>query len=103
MTNLHTLALASASDLRVGFDPPGCGNVYMGPGGKEHLAQVIQEGKEAEKKVAGMVCDAIGPHLKQLWVGDGTRFEILRNRDWELERFVRHDEARVKIVGYPSP
>jgi hypothetical protein len=69
---MEELILADASDLRVGFNPPGCGNAYMGPGGEEYRKQVAAEGTQARESVAKLVFAACPP-LKVLWVGDWSR------------------------------
>ena len=65
LTDLEYLALGGASKLHVGFDPPRCGNAYMGPRGKEVRETVDLQRKVAESRVAAMVASAC-PRLTDL-------------------------------------
>ena len=76
---LRTLALANAADLDVGFEPPGCGNVYFGPGGEEYRNRVAEAGRQAENRVAEMAFAKI-PGLAELWVGDCAKAAVKRSR-----------------------
>ena len=77
----------------------------MGPEGAELRRTVMRQAKEAEIKAAGMVLRAFGPGttLEDLWVGDGTRFEFVRDESSLVIDFVRHEEKREEVVGYPNP
>lgn len=75
--DITSLSLADVSSLCVGFDPPGCGNVYMGPHGKEMLQRLREEKRSAEELVARMVFAAM-PGLKELWVGDQSKAQKTR-------------------------
>lgn len=86
----------------VGFDPPWCGNAYMGPGGTEYPQQVDREGKEAEKKVAHMVFP-ICASLEELWTGDTAKAVVERSSDGSLRNITMSECDRGKIVGYPHP
>jgi hypothetical protein len=66
--NLEELVLADASSLGVGFNPPMCGNVYMGPDGDEVRRQVQEEAKQARNDVMKAVMGAC-TGLKRLWIG----------------------------------
>lgn len=80
--NLTSLVLADAINLHVGFNPPLCGNVYDGPHGEALLQEVIEEGKEADKKVARMIYDIL-PKLEELWVGDHSKASLSRSKSAE--------------------
>ena len=77
---MDELILADASNLNVGFDPPGCGNVYMGPGGDEFAEQVAAEERTATESVAKLVFQTCAS-LKKLWVGDSSHAEVLRDEE----------------------
>ena len=51
LESLHTLVLAGAANLDVGFELPGCGNVYMGPGGDATKRSVAEEGRQAARRL----------------------------------------------------
>ncbi len=55
---LKTLGLVDASSLDVGFNPPWCGNAYMGPGGAEVLRRVHEQRETANRRVGDMVFGA---------------------------------------------
>lgn len=76
--HLEEVVLADASSLDVGFEPPWCGNAYMGPGGAELAARVAAEGEEARDNVAKAMFAACKP-LKRLWVGDWSQGEAQRD------------------------
>lgn len=96
---LRCLALADSSCLGVGFHPPRCGNVYMGPHGDEVRKQVQAEGHEADQKVARMVF-ATCLELETLWVGDFTKFTV----DRATGKIIYHKGERLdKVVHYPEP
>lgn len=75
----------------------------MRAGGAELRAQVNKDGENAREKVARLVCDALGPHLRELWLGDSTRFEIVAEGREDTARYIRHHAARKQVVGYPNP
>ncbi|KAL8785819.1 MAG: hypothetical protein Q9213_003126 [Squamulea squamosa] len=75
--HLTSLVLPDASSLNVGFDPPWCGNAYMGPGGQELARRVETERKQAEEMIARMVSGQM-PKLEELWVGDHSKADITR-------------------------
>ena len=100
---LEFLALADACALGVGFTPPRCGNVYMGPHGKEVRKRVNDQRQQAEMRVAKMVAPAC-PVLKELWIGDQTRVEVVRDDDGSFKDVVFHrGRKREKVVHYPRP
>ena len=103
LTDLEYLALGDASRLGVGFNPPRCGNVYMGPGGKEVRKRVNMQCLEAERKVAAMVA-SVCPRLKDLWIGDSTHVKVLRDKNGAFENYVlQRAQKREKVVRYPRP
>ena len=102
-TNLEYLALGDASRLGVGFNPPRCGNIYMGPGGKEVRERVALQRQVAERKVATMMALTC-PRLKDLWIGDSTHVEVVRGKDGAFKDYVFHQaQKREKVVPYPRP
>ncbi len=60
------MVVPSVATLDIGFDPPGCGNAYFGPGGEEYRQQVEREGREAERRAAKDIFDRC-PLVKELW------------------------------------
>ena len=101
---LTHLYLCEASSLGVGFDGgPRCGNAYMGPKGAELLRRVQAQRHEAEAKVA----DAVVPKLRsleELWIGDHTEVQVLRNGDGTVNQTIFDRTKRVdKVVQYPQP
>lgn len=82
-TSLRTLILADAASLNVGFDPPWCGNAYMGPGGAELAKRVEEEGLEAEKLVAKQVFEA-SKYLQTVWIGDHSEANARRDGNGEV-------------------
>ena len=97
---LTSLVLAEASSLQVGFDPPMCGNVYDGPYGEALLQEVIEEGKEAERKVARMVYGML-PRLEELWVGDHSKASFSRSKSAEDDEISWAYHARQKAGFEP--
>ena len=87
LTNLKSLVLADASSLHVGFDPPGCGNCYMGPGGEQYRLQVAAEGRRATERVARTVFARLRT-LKELWVGDYSKAVVVRTASGAVEEVV---------------
>jgi hypothetical protein len=96
---MDELILAGASNLDVGFDPPGCGNVYMGPGGDEIWKQVAAEGRKALESVAKLVFQTCVP-LKKLWVGDRSRAEVLRDEEGNVIDIKWYYETRQAPSGW---
>ncbi|KAL9114648.1 MAG: hypothetical protein Q9227_001326 [Pyrenula ochraceoflavens] len=105
--NLTHLYLSDASQMGVGWDGgPWCGNAYMGPGGDELLRQVQADGREAEAKVANLVFPEI-PGLKELWIGDGTKVQVVRDQDGGMkdvvfDRSESRDKVPRKVAEDPS-
>ena len=99
---LEYLALSGPSKLGVGFEPPRCRNAYSGPHGEALRERVKREGEEANAKVANMVALACAK-LKELWIGESTRVEILRDEQGGFRDIVLHQGKRGQVVYYPSP
>ena len=103
---LKRLALADASDLGVDFDPPWCGNAYMDENGNddtEFIAYINAQGKEAEAKVLTMIAP-LCRNLTELWVGDYSRAEIIRDANAEFVDVVWHRGDLIdKVVYFPRP
>jgi hypothetical protein len=76
--DLEELILVHARDLNIGYDPPWCGNAYLGPDGEEYWQMVKQEGLEASTAVAKLVFGA-NKSLQRLWVGDRMFAEAVRS------------------------
>jgi hypothetical protein len=96
---MDELILADASNLNVGFDPPGCGNIYMGPGGDEIWKQVAAEGITAAESVAKSVFQTCPP-LKKLWVGDRSRAEVQRDEEGNVIDIKWYYETRPAPSGW---
>ena len=95
---LEDLAVGSVSQLSVGFRPPRCGNAYRGPGGAEVRKRVKLDREAAEDKVAGMILPTC-PKLRNLWIGNSTRVEVLRNEDGSYKGYHFHrGEVRKSIL-----
>ena len=79
-TNLKTLTLAGAHNLKVGFSPPGCGNAYMGKGGAEMRRRVGKQRQKANESVTRIMFSACC-QLETLWIGDRTKATVSRRGD----------------------
>ncbi|KAL9631092.1 MAG: hypothetical protein Q9204_004394 [Flavoplaca sp. TL-2023a] len=77
--NLKVLALDGLRNLNVGFDPPWCGNAYMGPNGHLVRERVDREEIEGKKRVADMVFARLSK-LEELWVGDCSRATVINTK-----------------------
>lgn len=75
--HLRTLALAPVAYLDVGFDPPGCGNVYFGPGGEAYRREVEEQGQRATVYVGELVSRRL-KNLEVLWVGSYDKATVLQ-------------------------
>lgn len=69
---LETLMLAEPHYLRVGYDPPGCGNCYFGPEGRRFRRQ-MEEARVQALDYVGVKVFLWLPRLKELWTGDCDR------------------------------
>ena len=70
--DLRTLSLPAVRWLRLGFRPPRCGNVYMGPNGAEVRERVNDQRHQAEQKASRLVFTEC-PQLEVLWLGDNRK------------------------------
>lgn len=70
--SLRTVVLPPAYQLGVGFSPPRCGNVYMGPNGGKVRMKVEAQRREADNRVATIMFNAC-PKLETLWIGEYAR------------------------------
>ena len=100
-TNLTTLTTAGSFSLGVGFDPPWCGNAYMGPGGDKLSQQVEEEGHQADLKVARMLFSAC-PKLELLWIGDHARGTVVRDGDGGVVKVDVEPGQRDSPTYWPS-
>lgn len=82
--NLKVLALAEPEKLGVGYDPPGCGNAYFGPGGNAMREQVLQQRRAAVMYVGKMVIEKMRS-LNELWVGISDRATFSTNASGRRE------------------
>jgi hypothetical protein len=96
-TNLQYLALPDTASLGVGFNPPGCGNVYMGPGGEEYRQQVREEGRRYTIKVVDMVFP-VCPALRDLWIGHWTHVEAQRTQNGSIANLLWRSCPKRDIV-----
>ncbi|KAI0454568.1 hypothetical protein F5B21DRAFT_234807 [Xylaria acuta] len=70
LKNLTHLDLPEASSLDVGWDGgPWCGNVFMGPGGRENRRMVRRDAAKAVDRAAALVVEFL-PHLTGLSIGN---------------------------------
>jgi hypothetical protein len=92
-TAMEELILAEVSELGVGFNPPGCGNSYMGPQGDERRKEVATQGRRARELAAKGVLEACS-QLRTLWVGDCSRAEAVRDEKGNFIDIEWHYEWR---------
>ena len=94
--DLKTLALSGAADLHVGFQPPRCGNSYLGPGGEEARMHVREQGRQAEMRVAKMVFLSL-KGLEELWVGDCAKATVTTDDTGMVEEIQWSYEWRPRV------
>ncbi len=94
---LKTLGLVGASSLDVGFNPPWCGNAYMGPGGAELLRRVQEEMEEANKCVADMVFGACF-NLDVMVLGGSAKAVVTRDHGGQIQD-IRWCEAQRQTIA----
>ncbi|KAF5350405.1 hypothetical protein D9758_012487 [Tetrapyrgos nigripes] len=87
--HVEILSIPCASQLRLGFNPPRCGNIYMGPRGGEVRKRVEQQGQAAQERAATEIFDKC-PLLKELWFDGHVKvtqkdYDGLGKRKRELE------------------
>jgi hypothetical protein len=95
-TKLRTLSLPAVRSLRLGYHPPSCGNVYMGPNGAQVRERVKQKRLQAEQKASGMVFTEC-PQLEVLWLGDTRKSTPTRDDRGVYLESVIVTEDRPKI------
>ncbi|KAK5165441.1 uncharacterized protein LTR77_008970 [Saxophila tyrrhenica] len=80
LRELRTLALADVADLHVGYEPPRCGNVFLGPGGDEYRQQLEEEKGRAVRYVGRKVFERL-EGLEECWVGNWDRAVVRRGKE----------------------
>jgi hypothetical protein len=70
--DLKTLSIPMASELGIGFNPPDCGNAYIGPDGEGLARQVEEDERQAEERASRMIF-SVCPRLEVLWIGRSTK------------------------------
>lgn len=85
-TNLTDLRLPRASELGIGFNPPRCGNYYMGKDGRARREKVERKRHEANRKVAELAFSACTT-LKTVAIGDNIVATAERSKDGALLDF----------------
>ncbi|KZV85407.1 hypothetical protein EXIGLDRAFT_841529 [Exidia glandulosa HHB12029] len=68
LKSLTTLHLPPLSSLKLGYNPPWCGNAYMGPNGQKLRERLNKEEEEAKRQAKGIVRNAL-PRLRFLRIG----------------------------------
>ena len=88
-TELEYLALGDTSSLGVGFNPTSgnCKHKHICKKQRERLR--LQQRDVAERKVAAMVATAC-PSLKDLWFGNVTHVEVLRDKNGSFKKYILH-------------
>ncbi|KAK0222969.1 hypothetical protein EDD85DRAFT_860483 [Armillaria nabsnona] len=94
---LKTLGLVDASSLDVGFNPPWCGNAYMGPDGAELLRRVQEEMEEANKRVADMVFGTC-VNLDVMVLGNSAKAVVTRDHGGQIQD-IRWCEAQRQTIA----
>ncbi|KAK7462841.1 hypothetical protein VKT23_007417 [Stygiomarasmius scandens] len=85
--SLQFLSFPRMACLHVGYNPPRCGNAYMGPGGAELSRKLAKQRKEIEDRLARMILGEIGGRCKRVReVGFGSsRCRIKVNEEGKKE------------------
>lgn len=79
-TKLKTLTTMPLQYLGVGFNPPWCGNAYMGEGGQELRRQVKEDEYQANQLVALLIFSTC-TQLETLWIGNSNKATLVRSGD----------------------
>jgi hypothetical protein len=74
---LKFLGIMDLRALNVGFHPPGCGNAYRGPGGRELRERVSRQAKDLREAVTAAAFSAC-KHLEEVWIGSGSKARVER-------------------------
>ena len=99
--HLKVLTTANVAEIGIrGYNPPRCGNAYMGPGGKKLREQVQGQMERAQVKAAVMVFEAC-KGLEVLWLGDATRCTVVRGKEGSVED-VNFKERRARRLEVGS-
>ena len=77
---LKTLTTVYASEMGVGFDPPDCGNAYMGPGGEERRRKTEIEEEKVLEYVGHETFEACR-ELKVIWMEYYGNARVVRRAD----------------------
>lgn len=103
---LQRLALPDVALLDVGFHPPDCGNAYWNDDGTDNLefiAYIDAQQREAETRVATMLAPPCR-NLTELWVGNYSRAEILRDTDGNYTDTTWHRGEKIeKAIDWLFP
>lgn len=83
---LTHLGVPRASELRIGFRPPRCGNYYMGKDGQARRQRVQQARREANREAANLAFSACAT-LKIVTIGDDAMATAERSEDGTLLDF----------------
>ncbi|KAK0214188.1 hypothetical protein IW262DRAFT_305009 [Armillaria fumosa] len=94
---LKSLGLVDASSLDVGFDPPRCGNAYMGPGGAKLLRRVQEQGEATNRRVADMVFGAC-VNLDDMVLGHRSKAVVTKGRGGQIQD-IRWCEAQRQTIA----
>ncbi|OCL02599.1 hypothetical protein AOQ84DRAFT_392860 [Glonium stellatum] len=85
--NLERLDLADAYQLGLGFNPPRCGNAYMGPGGAGVRKQVEEDRKKTEE-IAARAAFSSCTSLKEVWVGELSKARVIRGEGGHRDEII---------------
>ncbi|SJL03450.1 uncharacterized protein ARMOST_06805 [Armillaria ostoyae] len=94
---LKKLGLVDASSLHVGFNPPRCGNVYMGPNGGEIRKKVQAQAEAARSRVADTVFGAC-INLEVLILGNRSKAIATRCPGGKIREIQWCVEEQAKIM-----
>ncbi|KAK0497278.1 hypothetical protein EDD18DRAFT_1161454 [Armillaria luteobubalina] len=94
---LKKLGLVAASRLRVGFYPPRCGNIYMGPNGGLIRKKVQAEAEAAQNRVADMVFGSC-INLEVLILANCSKAIVTRGPGGKIQEIQWCVEEQAKIV-----
>ncbi|KAK0488705.1 hypothetical protein IW261DRAFT_1557144 [Armillaria novae-zelandiae] len=94
---LKKLGLVDASCLHVGFNPPRCGNIYMGPNGGEIRKKVQTEAEAAQNRVAYPIFGAC-INLEILILGNCSKAIATRGPGGQIREIQWCVEAQPKIM-----
>ncbi|KAJ7257820.1 hypothetical protein C8J57DRAFT_545650 [Mycena rebaudengoi] len=89
---LKFLGIMDLRNLNAGFHPPGCGNVYMDPGGRELAVRVSRQAKDLREAVTVAAFSAC-KHLQEVWIGSGSKARAERQ-----DRAVKNIEYFFNLV-----